>query len=159
MNQILPAILNDTYSLSQLKHRLRILKAVLLQKLFNGPAAESFSPEDLNWIRSLPPAFYQQFNKDNVYQVLAAGEKAAFTLSTLTLYLPFEPDENTIAQIGSYCRKTFNFPGMILDIKLDPRLIAGTALSWKGVYRDYSLRAKMAEKKQALWQEFKKFLR
>ena len=42
---------------------------------------------------------------------------------------------------------------------VDPRLIAGAALVWKGVYRDYSLRAKLEQKRQELLEEFRKFLR
>ncbi len=167
MDEILSIILKDTYSLSQLKHRLRILKNSLLQDFFGETHLEGgpgllpggLSPEDLNWLKTLSPAFYQKFTKDNVYEIFSDLDSSSLKLATLTLYLSFEPDNITTSQIGSFARKTLNSPALLLDIKLDPRLIAGTALSWKGVYKDYSLRAQLAVKKQELWEEFKKFLR
>lgn len=158
MDDNLATILKDTYSLSQLKHRLRILKNSLL-KTFFGSSEVKLNPEDQSWLKTLSPTFYQKFTKDNVYETLSGLDKTASSLSTLTLYLSFEPDNITTSQIGSFARKTLNSPALLLDIKLDPRLIAGTALSWKGVYKDYSLRAQLAVKKQELWEEFKKFLR
>lgn len=161
MEDILTIILKDTYSLTQLRHRLRILKSNLLNTFFGGnpaSASEIMPPQDLEWLKSLPPAFYQKFNKNNVYQVFTDLEGQITRLQTLVMYLPFEPDYPTLNQIGAFARKTFS-PNLLLDIKLDPNLIAGTAFSWKGMLRDYSLRAQLAERKQEILQEFKKFLR
>lgn len=157
MDEILAIILKDTYSLSQLKHRLRILKSSLLKVFFGGQDL-SFSPAELNWLKSLPNQFYQKFNKDNVYQIFAEIEKETNNLKTLTMYLTFEPDEATLSQLGNYVRANFS-QTLVLDIKLNPTLIAGTALVWNGVYRDYSLKAKLESKKAEILQEFKRFLR
>lgn len=157
MNDTLAIILKDTYSLSQLKHRLRILKSSLLKAFFGG-ANLSFSPEQLSWLKSLPTDFYHKFTKDNVYQIFTEMEKEISKLKTLTMYLTFEPDSAALYEIGAYIRTNFG-PGFLLDIKLDPALIAGTALVWKGVYKDYSLRAKLQARKTETLQEFKKFLR
>ncbi len=159
MDEILTTILKDTYSLSQLKHRLRVLKTNLLRAFFSTGEAVSLSPEDLRWLQSLPPQFYQKFTKDNIYKIFSDLDDASLNLSTLTLYLSFEPDYAALAQVGSFARRIFNSPAMLLDVKLDPNLIAGTALSWKGVYKDYSLRSQLALKKGELWEEFKKFRR
>lgn len=159
MDEIISAILKDTYSLAQLKHRLRILKANLLLTFFGGSEQDSISPADLAWLKSLPAAFYQKFTRENVYKIFSELDDAALKLNVLTLYLSFDADEGAVSQIGSYGRRTFNAPFLLLDIKKDPALIAGTAISWKGVYRDYSLRSRMALKKNELWEGFKKFLR
>jgi len=168
MNNILATILKDTYSLSQLKHRLRILKSNLLKTFFGGitstseeskPTSEVTHPEDSNWLKSLPQSFYQQFNKDNVYQIFSDLEKMTTNLPILTMYLAFEPDEATLNQLGTFVRQTFNFPLLLLDIKINPNLIAGTALVWKGIYKDYSLHAKIEEKRNEISQGFKRFLR
>ncbi len=157
---ILDIILKDTYSLSQLKHRLRILKSNLLKTFFGGESQDlSLATQDLNWLKSLPESFYQKFTKDNIYQILSDLEKEIPNLPTLTVYLTFEPDDATLAQLGSVARKTFSSPSLVLDIKLDLNLIAGAALVWKGVYKDYSLRAKIESKKLEIFEGFKKFLR
>lgn len=162
MNNILALILQTTYSLTNLKHRLRILQSYFLKAFFGETEATvniPLSTQDSNWLKSLPEGFYQKFNKDNVYEIFSGLEKEIETLKILNLYLPFEPDELTLSQIGQTARKTFNLSALLLDIKVDPNLIAGSALAWKGVYRDYSLRAKLEEKRQELSEEFRRFSR
>lgn len=157
MNDILNIILKDTFSLTLFKHRVKLLKSNLLKTFFGGESVPP-TPSDLNWLKSLPMSFYQNFNKDNVYQIFSELDQNCTKLPTLTIYLTFEPDETTIASIGTFARNTFGLP-LMLDIKYDPRLITGAALSWKGVYKDYSLRAKIEERKGEILQNFKKFLR
>ncbi len=158
MNDILNTILKDTFSLTAFKHRVNLLKSNLLKTFFGGESTPTLSPSDLNWLKSLPVNFYQNFNKDNVYQIFSELEEKEGKLPTLTIYLTFEPDEATVANIGAFARNTFKLP-LMLDIKLDPILIAGAAISFKGVYKDYSLRAKIEEKKGEILQNFNKFLR
>lgn len=158
MDEILNIILKDTYSLTQFNHRFRMVKSNLLTAFFGGPA-ESMNPQDLNWLQSLPEGFYHQFTKDNVYDLLGKLENKNSRLMLLTMYLTFEPDDAAVNQIGAVARKTLGLPFLLLDIKFDPGLIAGAALAWKGVYQDYSLRAKIEARKQEILQEFKKFLR
>lgn len=162
MNEVLSLILKDTYSLTSLKHRLRILESYF-QKAFFGEMQTSpdspLSAQDSNWLKSLPESFYQKFNKDNIYNIFATLNKIDTNIPILTMHLAFEPDDTTLSQIGAFARKTFASSSLILDIKFDPNLIAGAALSWKGVYRDYSLRAKLEEKRQELSEEFRRFLR
>ncbi|MDP3733366.1 MAG: hypothetical protein Q8Q91_02375 [Candidatus Daviesbacteria bacterium] len=159
MNNLLNTILKDTFSTNLLKHRLRILKTNLLKTFFGSQTEELFlSAEDMNWLKSIPLPLYQQFNKDNVYQIFSNLETEISKLKILTIYLTFEPDEITLGQIGAFARKTFD-PALLLDIKLNPNLIAGTAFVWKGIYKDYSLHAKIEEKKPEILEGFKKFLR
>lgn len=158
MDNLLTIILKNTFSQAQLKHRLRILKTKLQQTFFGSTEASSLSSEDLNWLQSLPKEFYQQFNKDNIYQIFSGFDIKIQKLSTLVLYLTFEPDEDSLFQIGTFTRKTFS-QIVLLDIKFDPNLIAGCALSFRGVYKDYSLRAKMETRKSEILEGFKKFLR
>lgn len=176
MDEILAVILQDTYSLTQFKHRLRTLKSNLIETFFGethlastsgeessfgtGPTPEvNLAPQDLDWLKSLPSGFYQNFTKDNVYQVFTNLEGEIPKLKILIMYLSFEPDDVTLNQIGQASRKAFASPLLLLDIKLNPILIAGPALSWKGVLRDYSLKAKLTERKEEILQSFKKFLR
>jgi hypothetical protein len=36
---------------------------------------------------------------------------------------------------------------MLLDVRLDPERVGGCAIAWNGIYRDYSLRRYMVEKR------------
>ncbi len=159
MNDILTTILNDTFSLTQYKTRVRLLKSNLLKTFFGEENETSFpSPQEMLWLKSLPQDFYQKFNKDNVYQIFSDLDKEIAKLPILTICLTFEPDDTTLSNLGTFTRKMFG-PSFMLDIKLEPRLIAGAALIWKGVYKDYSLRQRIEEKKIEISQSFKKFLR
>lgn len=165
MNPTLAFILKDTYSTSMLKHRLRILKDYLLQNYFGeqGPKdkedfSNSLSPEDETWLKALPESFLKQFNKDNVYKRFEELEKSMQSIPVLTVYLSFEPQESVLSQIGSAARNLFG-PDILIEVKLDLSLIAGCALGWKGVMRDYSLKSKIEAKKGEILESFKKFLR
>lgn len=165
MDPTLAIILKDTYSTTQLKHRLRILKAELVSQFFGGGPEDGYNldvsnlfPQDQNWLKSLPADFYKKFNKNNVYKIFSDLESKISNIPTLTLYLTFEPDESTLEQIGNFARKMFG-PNLMLDIKLDLTLIAGAALGWKGVLRDYSIKTQIEAKKGEILESFKRFLR
>lgn len=158
MNDLLNAILTNTYSLTQLKHRLNILKTYLVKAFFGETEQLPLSREDLTWLNSLPEQIYQKFNKDNVYQIFDELQQLSSKLTPLTIYLTFDPDDATLAQIAGYVRKVFANPFLIIDTKFDPKLIAGCSLAWKGVLKDYSLRSRIEEKKMEILANFKKFL-
>lgn len=157
MNDTLAIILKDTFTLTQLKNRVRALKGNLLKNFFGGASNLQPTVTQLNWLSTLPPSFNAQFNKDNVYKIFNDIEKKVQQLPTLTLYITFEPPDDTIYQIGTFAKKNFG-PSFLLDIKLDPNLIAGAALVWKGMYRDYSLRIKLEQKKNEILENFKKYI-
>lgn len=156
MNDLLNIILNDTFSQAQLKHHLLILRSHLSQKIFGSEA--QFSPADVNWLNSLPQNFFSQFNNQNAYQLLDALDAEAKKITPLVIYLAFEADEGTILQICNFARTALQKPDLILDVKFNPLLIAGCSLSWKGIYKDYSLKAKIDQRKEEILQSFKKFL-
>lgn len=158
MENILNTILKDTYTIAELKHKLNILKSYLLQNFFGAQAQKEWAAQDLVWLKSLSPAFFQSFNKDNVYNFFTEAEKQIAQIKILTIYLTFEADDQTLTQIGQFGRKTFNSL-LLLDIKYDPNLIAGAALVWNGIYKDYSLRSTIQQKKSLILDSFKKFLR
>lgn len=157
MENILNIILKDIYTQTLLKHRLNVLKSYLIQSFF-GNQAGAFAQVDLSWLKSLPPGLYQNFNKDNVYKIFSDLEKQVSSLKTLTIYLTFEPDDLSLSQMGNFARKLFG-NSLLLDVKYDPSLIAGTAFAWKGVYKDYSLRAKIGSRKTEILESFKKYYR
>lgn len=158
MDNLLNIILKDTYSLSELKARVSSLKAKLLKDFFG--TSEDLQPQasQINWLNSLPSEVLTNFNKDNVYSVFEDLEKKITTLTPLTIFLSFEPDESSLNSIGQYARMAFNNPTLLLEIKYNPALIAGAALSWKGILRDYSLHSRIEERKLAILENYKKFL-
>ncbi len=155
----LSILLQTTYSLSLLRYRLRILKSHFNQIFFvPSDAQEQLTPADIAWLNSLPKTFLEQFNESNFSQIMTGLENSINKLQALTLYLPFEINDQIAEQIGQKARITFN-QLLLLDIKYDPNLIAGCALVWKGIYKDFSLKAKLGQQKEQILESFKKYLR
>ncbi len=159
MNEILNIILSTTYTQNQLNHKLKVLRAYLLKALFGGQDMDTTLQQDLSWFSTLPKDFFKNFTKDNVYKIFDDLEKLSSELKVLTIYLSTEITENIVLQVGSYARKTYQNPMLLLDTKFDPLLLGGAAFVWKGVYRDYSLREKIESKKEQILQGFQKYLK
>ena len=158
MNDLLTIILKDTYTLPQFKKRLKILEAYFQQKFFHAVQNADITPEDTEWFNSLPKSFLGKINKDNFSENLNSLTDKINTMPILVIYLAFEADDQLLDQIGAKARSNFG-PNLLLDIKYNSTLIAGCALSWKGIYKDYSLHEKIEERRLAILQNFKKFLR
>lgn len=159
MNPILNAILSSTYTLSTLKHRVRILQAYLSNQVFTSPQLPlELNQSDLAWLKSLGSSFYQQFNKDNVTKIMTEVEQTVLKINPLTIYLPALVDESLEEQIGQKARSLFK-PDLMLELKTDPGLIAGCSLIWNGIYHDYSLKAQINQRKTEILNIIKGFLR
>ncbi len=158
MDPILQKISESSFTLSQLRHKVRILKEYLSHQIFAGTeAAPQFEPSDVSWLNSLGRSFLSQFNKDNIDQVFEKTESYLNTLKPLIIYIAFAPTDELDYQIGLFLRK--NFRNMqIFEIRVDPNLIAGCALSFNGVYKDYSFRVMIESKREEILKSFKKFL-
>lgn len=81
-------------------------------------------------------------NKDNLEDIFARVQKEVEDTSELTLYLNFVPTDEVKNDVGRRARKLFG-PATLLDFRVDPGLIAGAALAFGGVYKDYSVRSKL----------------
>lgn len=165
MDNLLNTILKDTYTLSHLKKRLRVLRAYLLHRFFSPDSKDKDSfkgvdltVSDLSWIYSLGTDFTSQFNKDNIYDKLQELEDQAKKLPNLTVYLAFEPNEEAVRLIGQFLRNQFSHD-LMCEFKIDPSLIGGCSLVWKGVYKDYSVKDLINQKKEDILTSFKTYLR
>lgn len=157
-NQILQKILENTFTLSQLKHKVRILHEYLSGKFFTSQETpQQFEPTDIIWINTLGASFFNQFNKDNISHIFEYLGAFIKKQKPLVIYLSFEPTEETISQIGLNLRKNFT-NHQIFDLKADPKLIAGAALSFNGILKDYSMRVAIENKKKEILASFKRFL-
>lgn len=158
-------ILKDTFTLSTLQKRLRAIRSYLLHRFFSNQEEKTdnlksidLTVNDLQWIYSLGGDFSSEITKDNVYQKLAALEEEAKKLPTLTLYLAFEPNDEAIRLIGQFLRNQFSHT-IIYEFKIDLGLIAGAAIVWKGIYKDYSVKNLISQKQDEVLASFKPFLR
>jgi hypothetical protein len=144
-DKILNKILETGFTTHELRQKIRILKIFISNQLYG--VTESTDPELAKltgWLEGLGPQFFTQFNQANYTSIFAELEKKAETLPNLVIYFAIEPNTKQLASVGSWLRESYGSQ-FIFDPKYDPSLIAGCALVWKGVYKDYSLKAKIAE--------------
>ncbi|TSC66660.1 MAG: Uncharacterized protein CEO21_129 [Microgenomates group bacterium Gr01-1014_80] len=154
---ILSTILTNTYTIQDLRRRVRLLKSHL-ENIYFGHHREELSPEDSSWISSLSDSFVSEFNKDNIHALFNSLEDQIKKLNPLVIYLAFEPGQEQIEQIGFWVKKNLTQP-KVFEIKIDPALLGGAALVNGGVYKDYSLRSKIGEQGETILAEFKKYIR
>lgn len=92
-----------------------------------------------------------QVNLDSAAEVVAFLQKlteAITTLPVVTITLAFSPRADLVTSISQWF--TMNFGRLvILDIKVDPTLMAGSVVSFNGKRKDYSLRHQLFEVDQA----------
>lgn len=144
-NELVQAFFAQTYTLSQARSRLRLLRAYLIGYFYQN---EKQKQKD-SWLASLGENFYKQFSRDNVYQKLRTLEDTINATEPLILYITFDMPEDEVNKLGVWIRANIK-SGLVFDTKIDQHLIAGAAISWKGRYRDFSLKARIEDRRERI---------
>jgi hypothetical protein len=157
-DQLLKTILLETYSSEHLNRRLRKLRSHFVNQLFGEESAvepDPFTdPIDIKWLHeSLGEDFSKTINRNNVYQVFDDLQLEVKKLHPLITYFAYNFPESDLINIVQNLRKTYS-PDLLLDVKIDPSLIAGCAFIVNGVYQDFSLRKQIDNNKEAILTEF-----
>lgn len=158
MNNLINTFLNQTYTTSDIKRRLLLLKNYIYSKFFGSSFTSSdYDAGDIKWLQGLGEQFFKDFTSTNSTLTLAKLEVELKKIRVLTVYVPFEMPDEEVRILGGWLRKNID-PGIIFETRIDPDLIGGTALSWKGIYKDYSLRQTLSEKRNEVLENFKGFI-
>lgn len=165
INKLLDQLLAETYTRADALSRLRALKDLFLVEMFGS--AQEIKPQTSRretpgqhtpWIVSLGSSIRRYFNRDNVYQLFDSLEEEIKKIKSLVIYLPsIMPEEGTVA-IGKHLRKTYG-TRFLMEIKVDPSLLAGCGLVWNGIYKDYSIRQKIDGNRTKILEMIKEELR
>lgn len=151
-------IIATTYTLHKLRKRIRLLKEFLNHKLYqNGAVSENIDAEDQEWLQTIAP-YLQGVNHNNIDQFINSLEQIADKTTPLIIYTARELPQKEVLDLGVWVRKNIN-PTLFVDVKLDPSLLAGCALVWNSIYRDYSLRKRIEDNKEEILKSFKSFIR
>lgn len=158
MNNLISIFLNNTFTTSDIKRRLLILKAFIYSKFFGSTFTQSdFNQDDLKWLQTLGDQFFVNFTKTNsTFELEKLGEDLK-KIPVLTIYIPFETPEAESQRLGTWLKTNIE-PSVIFETRIDPDLIGGSALSWKGIYKDYSLRQTLSERRSEILGTFKEFI-
>lgn len=158
MDNLIGIFLNQTYTVSDIKRRLILLKVFIYSKFFGSSFNEKeYDPTDLKWLQSLGEEFLKNFQAKNASLTLSKLEAEFKKLKVLTVYVPFEIPDTEANQLGQWLRQTIG-ETMMFEVRIDPDLIGGAAFSWKGVYKDYSLRQTISERRSEILETFKGYV-
>lgn len=170
MNQpIINYFLTNTFSKTQAIRRLRLTKEFIdvflfknLQKKDFKTVFESFKQtssayfisqegleEDFIFLEKIAGELIKSISAENVNESFKLLEDAISHAKIILIYLPFEAPEQEINKLGSWFKQNLG-PTSLIEINYDPGLIGGCALSFNGMYKDYSLRARINENKKQI---------
>ncbi len=158
-NTTLDTFLATTYTTSQIKRRLTALQFFLNSKIFGGTKSlTNIVVKDQYWIGSLGDNFFNAFNKKTISKELRELGEDLQKVPVLTILVPVELPEDKLSELGAWVRDQFK-KQLILEVKINPGLIGGCALIWKGVYKDYSVKASIQVQQKEILGNFKRYLK
>ena len=159
-DQLYKAIISNTYTAREFQKRLRVLKGYLLAHLFGSSSPDTDRAEmdqEMNWIQSLDQSLFSQIGQKNFYTIFGNLDKRIKSVSLLTIYVAFDMPKDEVTRLGQTLRQTYG-ADFLFDIRFDPNVIAGTALVWNGIYKDYSVRSHIQAKKSEILTAFRNFM-
>lgn len=165
---LLDLILEGVYTQTDSLRYFRLFKEASVQKLFGSlqdpqSTPRSSEPIDLSdeekaWLDKMITSTKSSINTKNITQVFSDLEKEIKEVEVLTVFIPFEMPRDEVKRLGMYLRQTYGSK-FLMELKYDPKLIAGCAFSWKGIYKDYSLHQRMLDNQNQILQTIKKYIK
>jgi F0F1-type ATP synthase delta subunit len=169
-NLILP-IITTSITKNQAIRRLRVIKDFTNYLLFDANNSQDFnkvvqnysqdrlrkhltdahSAEDLNFIQSLGIQYFSTFTKVSLNEVFGDISKILDQCKIVTIYIPFELPEQELQKIGGWFKENMG-NSVLIELSYDPNLIGGCAMSYQGVYKDFSLSEKIHQNKVQILQ-------
>lgn len=167
---LLETILTNTYTKADLEHRLGLLKEFLefqffkphqnlnLTYLLNDFINEKKEPRDeFNALFAWGFDFFNRFKEQNLYENLKEIGAQSLELPVVEMFLPIVLPIYEVPKLGNWLRENVS-KNILVDLRLDPKLIGGCALAWKGTYRDFSLRFYIEKRKESVQKVIEDYL-
>lgn len=104
---------------------------------------------EIDFLVKLGEPFIKQFSVSTINEDIALLDQAISGTKIVNLYVPFSLPEKEQSELGSWFKKNLGEEALYEPL-FDPNLIGGCALSFKGIYREYSLRQKIVENREKI---------
>ncbi len=151
--KLISIFLKGVWTKEEALKKFDILEDFLLKKFFSSEE-KSLPPE----LKDLPKNFFDYFSKENAPSLLEKMEAKIEKIEPLVIYLPFSPSKREIEKIGNFIKKKIR-KDIILEFREDKSLIGGCALAWKGLYKDFSIRGELKQKRKKIYEIFSQYLK
>ncbi len=113
--------------------------------------SNQYISEELKILRSFNKDFFSLFDKNNLNQNLKELENHINATKTIIIYVPFDMPDSELERLGVWVKKNLGSQ-TIFELSFDPSLIGGCALSYNGIFKDYSLRQKIKDNREKITQ-------
>jgi hypothetical protein len=165
---ILDHLLEKTYTKTSLMRRSRLLKEMMNFHIFYLKEASTLQPSlDQYFIHNPQSALEQGFllsmlqplssithtTVNDFFQLLDDTSKH---VQSVILYVPFLIPELAQEEIGTWFKHNLG-NHFVYEINLDPELIGGCAISYRGVHRDQSLRSRIIAQQSEILKSLREF--
>lgn len=159
--KILDELLKDTFTLEVLRKRYQVLKKKIELDVYHqkDDVVDAHDKDSDKGLEGFDVSLLKEVKSSDYSKVSEYIENFIKNLEALSIYFVFVPDEAQIKEVGGWLRTSLKNPRLIFQVKVDPALIGGCAIAYKGVYKDYSLRSKISDNKVKLIEEFRKYFR
>lgn len=175
--KILDELLRTTFTVEAFRKKALALKKMLQKEIYSGKsdeAAKSRSDEGFELghssLEGLGFSESKQFAdfdfsllkgiKNNEFSAINEMlENFMKNMEMMSVYFVFTPSDEQVKEVGNWLRQNLKNQKLIYEVKVDPELIGGCAIAYKGVYKDYSLRARIDGNKEKLMEEFRKYFK
>ncbi len=160
-NSLLPLLMAHTYRRSDFSYRISLLRELAEFAFFTRRVTtietsviEDFlatthkNVSDAEVLNGLAGAL-RTLTQQTLYDTLAELETGANALAVLTLSVPVSFAEADVAMIGEWVRREV-VPMSVLEVVVDPRIIAGCSLVWQGRAYDYSFEQSLRKQQKPL---------
>lgn len=145
---IFTILLKTAFTKVEVLRRIRLLRDYLERKFFitGGKAVtlEAFleethvSHDDAVALDEIEKKLGTSLTKEHAYGLTKELSEQAKTLPVVGMFLPAEPNEQEMAKVGEWVRQNLN-PTAIIELHISPSFLGGCAMSYNGMYQEYTL--------------------
>ena len=160
MSPALKHLHSQTYTVTDLHRRLRLMQEALESVLFAPPqqlrvpplltrlteALAAAAEEDRTALLSLEESIWNSFTPATVTASMQNIHTQADALPVMKLYVPVHFTDKQLAPLAAWARAEVE-PGLLFEVMVDPQVVGGCAFVYKDTHFDWSLRRYLRAKK------------
>jgi hypothetical protein len=147
-HDIFTILLKTAFTKVEVLRRIRLLRDFLERKFFvtggKPVTLEDFlkeahvSHDDALALEAIEKKLGASFTKDHAYGLTKALSEEVKALPVVGMFLPAEPNEEEMAKVGAWVRENLNALA-IIEVHISPSFLGGCAMSYNGMYQEYTL--------------------
>lgn len=154
-DKVFDLLFQTSFTASQLRRRTNLVKTFYEKYIYGGtkPQPQDFftNPLDWQWFLTYQSPLYQALSSPSARSELANLDNDLKQIQVITCFTAVHVPEDRLEPLVSKLRQDIG-PNVILETRIDPNIIGGCVIIYKGLVKDYSIRNKIASQKSQILQ-------